>query len=71
LIFYHRSSVNQINHSSDNQTGTQIKMSFNTIINTDNEPFNCSHCNTLLKLVTDEGGYCGASDKFLEIQEKN
>jgi transcription initiation factor IIE alpha subunit len=36
---------------------------------TDDEPFNCPHCNTLLKLVTDEGGYCGANEKSFEIQE--
>ncbi|MEN8219565.1 MAG: hypothetical protein ABFS56_25085 [Pseudomonadota bacterium] len=38
---------------------------------TDDEPFNCPHCNTLLKLVTDEGGYCGASEKYLEIHEED
>jgi len=37
---------------------------------TDDEPFNCPHCNTLIRLLTDEGGYCGASDKFIEIQEE-
>jgi len=35
----------------------------------DDKPFNCPHCNTLLKLVTDEGSYCGASEKSIEIQE--
>ncbi len=37
----------------------------------DDEPFNCPNCNTLLKLVTDEGGYRGASEKSLEIQEED
>ena len=36
---------------------------------TNDEPFNCPHCNEVLQLVTDEGGYCGANDKRLVVFE--
>lgn len=35
------------------------------------EPFECESCHTLIQLVTDEGGYCGANDKRLIVFEED
>ena len=33
------------------------------------EPFSCPACDTLIRLVVDEGTYLGAQDTYLEIAD--
>lgn len=36
----------------------------------DDTPFECDHCAALLRLDTDEGTYCGATDRRLIVVDR-